>query len=84
MCKDMNFASFRSSGNMLAEEDSLTIVYNGLAMRLLRIFNRLIGMLKGPTVLPLLSKLIMSTISSVVTGDIKERRVSVGMEIIKG
>ena len=69
----MTFASSRSSGNMPVEKDSLAMVHNGSAMKLLRIFNRLIGMLKGPTALPFLSVLIMSTISSVVTGDITKQ-----------
>ena len=43
---------------MPVEKDSFTMVHNGLAMRLLRIFNRLIGMLKGATALPFLSELI--------------------------
>ena len=68
----MTFASFKSSGNMPVEKDPLTMVHNGSAMRLLRIFNRLIGMLKGPVALPFLRELIMSTISSVVTVDIKK------------
>ena len=41
-------------------------------MRLLSIFSKLIGMLKGTTALPFLSELIMFTILSVVTGDIKK------------
>ena len=84
LCKGMTFASFKSSGNMPVEKDPLTMIHNGSAMRLLRIFNRLIGMLKGPAALPFLRELIMSTISSVVTGDTKKRRISVGMEIIRG
>ena len=68
----MTFASFKSSGNMPVEKDPLTMVHNGSAMRLLRIFNRLIGILKGPAALPFLRELIISTISSVVTGDIKK------------
>ena len=46
LCKGMTFASFKSYGNMpveKVEKDSLTMVHNGSVMRLLRIFNRLTG-----------------------------------------
>ena len=77
----MTFASFKSSGNMPVEKDPLTMVHNGSTAE---DFQQINWDAKGPCSFTIFKRANNVHNLRCSNRGYKERRISVGMEIIKG